>query len=139
MELDMPKARALVIAPDDADGEQVRTAVRHALEEAGVETFRLDSLTGASLGYETMRAILAADLIVADLTRHNPSVLYNLGYAHAFQRRTILLRSTESPPSDLPSELEGSFYIPYDPRNLEKLKKNVHFVALKHTECGVER
>jgi hypothetical protein len=46
--------------------------------------------------------ILRADLIIAELTDTNPNVLYELGYAHALAKNTMLItQSEESVPFDL--------------------------------------
>lgn len=139
METDTTKVRGLVIAPFDTEGQRLQEIVVSALTEIGVETFRLENLpSGASLANAIMHAIRAADLIFVDVTRYNPNVFYELGYAHGLRRRTILLRSTESPFSALPSDLHGFFYIPYDPANPQRLKEDVQRAAARHAECGVQ-
>ena len=46
--------------------------------------------------------ILRSDLVIADLTGRNPNVFYELGYAHALNKNTILLtKSIEDVPFDL--------------------------------------
>lgn len=46
--------------------------------------------------------VLRADLIVADLTGRNPNVFYELGYAHALYKTTVLItQSIEDVPFDL--------------------------------------
>jgi hypothetical protein len=46
--------------------------------------------------------ILRADLVIADLTGRNPNVFYELGYAHAQNKNTILLtQSIDDVPFDL--------------------------------------
>jgi len=46
--------------------------------------------------------ILRADLIIADLTGRNPNVFYELGYAHALNKNTILItQSIDDVPFDL--------------------------------------
>jgi nucleoside 2-deoxyribosyltransferase len=45
---------------------------------------------------------MRADLIVADLTGRNPNVFYELGYAHALGKRTLLLtQKIDDVPFDL--------------------------------------
>jgi hypothetical protein len=49
-----------------------------------------------------LEQILRADLIIADLTGRNPDVFYELGYAHAVHKNTILItQSIEDVPFDL--------------------------------------
>ena len=46
--------------------------------------------------------ILRADLIIADLTGRNPNVFYELGYAHALHKNTVLItQSIDDVPFDL--------------------------------------
>jgi len=46
--------------------------------------------------------VLRADLIIADLTGRNPNVFYELGYAHALHKNSILItQSIEDVPFDL--------------------------------------
>jgi len=54
--------------------------------------------------------MLEADIVIADLTDLNPNVLYELGVAHSFDKKTIVL--TRNPISDLPFDLS-----PYKARN----------------------
>ena len=50
----------------------------------------------------TWEQILRADLIIADLTKKNANVFYELGYAHALGKNTIpLTQSIEDVPFDL--------------------------------------
>jgi hypothetical protein len=130
--------RGLVITPLDPQGQIVRETVVDALEEIGVGTFRLDNLSpGARWADAISRAIQAADLIFVDITHHNPNILYELGYAHALRKRTIILVNAQSG-TLLPSDLQGFFYIPYDSGDLVRLREDVRWVALRHAECAVE-
>jgi len=45
---------------------------------------------------EVVKAIGTADLVIADITGHNPSVMYELGLAHAFRRETIAIKCVEN-------------------------------------------
>jgi len=134
----MDKARALVLAPSDAAGQRVRDTVRRALEELGIQTFRLDDLTaGASLVNAITDAIQASDFIVVAITRHNPNMFYELGYAHALRKPTILLMSSESD-SPVPSDLRNLLYVAYDPQDLRSLKDEVRRLARMYAGVGVE-
>ena len=75
---------------------------------------------GAVLTVAILGAIREADLIIADVTRQDPNVLYELGFAEALRKPTILLVSIQSG-SGLPSDLTGLQYIMYDPANLDRL------------------
>lgn len=58
------------------------------------------SLTAGRISEEITNFIKGADIIIADITLHNPNVFYELGFAHACARKAILLR--EIPGDDTP-------------------------------------
>jgi nucleoside 2-deoxyribosyltransferase len=51
--------------------------------------------------------------------------MYELGFAHALRKPTILLASTKSDDSKLPADLTGFRYLLYDPANLRMLTELV--------------
>ena len=121
--------KGLVLTPLDTAGKLVSDTVRRALTEVGVETFRFDQLSpGVSLVNAISDAIKASDFIVVDLTRNHPNVLYELGFAHALRKSTILLMSSDSN-SSIPSALAGFQYLVYDPQNLSLLNDHVKRAA----------
>lgn len=119
------RIRGLVITPYDSAGQRVSDTVHRALDEIGVETFRFDQLSpGVSLVNAVTDAIKSSDFIVIDITRSNPNVFYELGFAHALRKSTILLMSLESG-SHMPDALAGFQYLVYDPQNFSSLKEQV--------------
>jgi hypothetical protein len=56
------------------------------------------------------RQIEAADIIIADMTRQNPNVFYEVGYAHAKGKLCILLTSNAD---DIPFDLKHQRHIVY--------------------------
>ena len=60
----------------------------------------------------TMERILRADLLIADLTGKNPNVFYELGFAHAHAKNTILITRSLK---DIPFDLRHRQLIEYDP------------------------
>jgi nucleoside 2-deoxyribosyltransferase len=135
----MRTAKSLIIVPFDEHGEQVLHSLRGALEEIGVDVFRLDNIRpGASWANAVTDAIRSSDFIVADVTRQNPNVYYELGLAHALRKPTILLMSSESG-SRLPSDLSGFNYIVYEPDNLHELTERVKHTARAFVLAGGAR
>jgi len=123
------KTRGLVIAPFDAAGRRVLDAVRRALEEIEIEVFRLDNIAAGALWANAITdAVRSCDLLVVDVTRQNPNVFYELGFAHAMRKPTILIASSEATGS-LPSDLAGFPYIVYEPGNLRGLVDRVQRAA----------
>lgn len=125
----MRQLRSLVIAPFDAAGQRVLDAVARALRELGVEVFSFDNVApGASLANAITDAVRSSDFLVADVSRQNPNVFYELGLAHALRKPTILIASAEAQ-GGLPSDLAGFQYIVYEPNNLRSLVNHVQRAA----------
>lgn len=123
------RARSVVITPFDAAGARVLDAVRRALEEIGVEVFRFDQITAGALWANAITdAMRSSDFVVVDVTRQNPNVFYELGFAHALRKPTILISSSEAIGA-LPSDLAGFQYIVYEPSNLRVLVNHVQRAA----------
>ena len=118
----MQNPHVFVVAPFDPEGRRVQDIVRRAIEEVGFSVVQNSEAVnpGAELTSSILDAIRDADFIVADVSRQNPNVLYEVGYAHALRKPTILLVSLKSD-SGLPSDLAGLQYITYDPANLGRL------------------
>src|SRR5205085_241728 len=81
-------------------------------------------------------AIQEADLIVADVSRKNANVLYELGFAHALRKPTLLLLSTDEK-GDMPFDLAGYQMITYDPRNLLPLRRQIQLILDYQQSRGV--
>ena len=114
--------RAMVITPFDSKGQRVFDTVVRTLTELGVEVFRLDWIpAGSNITNEIVGAIDSADFVVVDVSRQNPSVMYELGYAHGLRKPTILLLSQDNE-GKMPSELSGNLYLVYDHNNLGMLR-----------------
>jgi predicted nucleotide-binding protein len=113
--------KALLISAADPSAQPLRDAVRKALQSAGIDLATPDFDPGASLADVITDAIASADLVIADISKANPNVFYELGYAHALRKNTILLVSKDASPK-LPSDLIGTFYRTYDPDHPEELE-----------------
>jgi hypothetical protein len=117
----MRKPRSLIIAPFDDGGVRVQEALGRALEKLDIEVARFDHLSpGAVLANAVTDAIKSADFIVADVTNQSEWVLYELGFAHAMRKPTVLIASAQSK-TGLPSNLSGFSFIVYEPDDLEGL------------------
>lgn len=121
----MRKGRSLIIVPFDKRGERVLDTIRRALTELGVEVSHLGSLAaGNSWATSITDAIRATDFLVVDVTRQNPNVMYELGFAHALRKPTILIVASEEGTS-VPSDLAGFIYIVYEESDLRSLAVSV--------------
>lgn len=120
--------RCVVIAPMDAAGARIGEAVARGVRQAGFQVFESPDMRGKSIMSGMIEAIRGASLVVADVTRGNPNVLYEVGFAHASRVPTILLVDTEST-SKLPVDLPGQVYTPYSSADLRQLVDTVNKAA----------
>jgi hypothetical protein len=74
--------------------------------ELGIDITRSDrESTPGPVGHQIIRSLTTADVVVADVTGRNPNVNYELGVAHSFARRLVMLiDSTKSLPFDTQGE-----------------------------------
>jgi len=79
--------------------------IKPTLEAEGCIVKRADEFTShQNILKDIISGIFNADLIIADLTEHNPNVYYELGVAHSLNKPAILLtRDIKNLPFDLAS------------------------------------
>ena len=97
-------SNAFVIMPFDEELNSVYTDfIKPVLEAAGFQVERADDIESQqSILKDIVNKISQDDLIVADLTNLNPNVFYELGIAHALEKRVILLtQDVDEVPFDL--------------------------------------
>jgi hypothetical protein len=87
------KPRAFVVMqfaePYDTFYKEV---IQKQAESAGFEVFRIDEKAGPGVIFQDIqREIEQAEVVIAEITPANPNVFYELGYAHALGKPTILL------------------------------------------------
>jgi hypothetical protein len=118
-------ATCVILTPHDPVGTLIKNAIQQAMAKIEVNALLLeDYRPGAAWVKAVTDAIKFSAFIIVDISQQDPNVMYELGYAHALRKPTILLMSLDSklPP---PSDLEGILYITYDPKNLQSLKEEV--------------
>jgi hypothetical protein len=117
----LSRLRSIIIAPMDPEGRRVHDTATRALRELGIGTYDFAHLqTGTSLVNAIINAIRSSDFVIADVTRQSPNVIYEVGFAHALAKPTILLVDGTST-SSVPSFLAGFIYHIYDSKNLHSL------------------
>jgi hypothetical protein len=95
----------------DIDFDQIyESAMRPALEDAGMEAVRADlEQTGGIIHKAMFERLLLCDYAVADLTTANANVFYELGVRHATRPRTTV------------AVFAGSHELPFDVRYLRSM------------------
>jgi hypothetical protein len=108
--------QALVLS--SFENRKIVPVVKAALADSGIETISLDEaiLPGAMWASAISDAIHRADLVVVDLSTENPNIMYELGFAHALRKPTIIVASRDSI-SKIPSDLAGFSYLFYNPQD----------------------
>lgn len=82
-----------------------REVIQHQAEAAGFEVIRIDEKPGPGIIFQDIqREIEQAEIVIAEITPENPNVFYELGYAHALGKPTILLAQRES---ELPFDIRS--------------------------------
>ncbi|WP_235581685.1 hypothetical protein [Rhodococcus sp. Leaf278] len=112
-----------MISPIGAVGSDTHTKallaleyiIKKALPEEEFEIRRADfEHAPDSITQLVVKRIIEADLIVADLTGHNPNVFYELAIAHSFKRPVVII-TTEGTPA--PFDITDQRYISYNLAN----------------------
>jgi hypothetical protein len=108
--------------------------IKPVAESIGFDAFRADDVFKPGIILQDIiRSIVTCDVIVAEVTPANPNVFYELGYAHAIQKPTILLAEKPTDPAKhLPFDISGFRVIFYD--NTIKGKRSVEASLREHLQ-----
>jgi tetratricopeptide (TPR) repeat protein len=149
------KPHAFVAMPfgtkPDADGRDIdfnrvfAELLRPALEAAGCEVFRADNEQRAGdIRTDMFQELLAADLVLADLTIDNPNVWYELGVRHALRARGVVL--VQGPRKTSPFDIYTDRKVRYslkdgapDPATLEADRASIAAMARATLEANTRR
>ncbi len=100
--------------------DDVLMAIKDTCNDLNINVFRADELLGSYLIIDDIIAsIKKSDIIIADITIRNTNVYYELGYAHALNKNTILVAQKGA---IIPFDISGFRYITYG-LNYIKIKK----------------
>ena len=110
----MPKC--FIIQPFDSGGKfdkRFNDIYKPALKEVGLEPYRVDQDPDADILIKSIEeGIRDATICFADITRDNPNVWYELGYANATRCPVILVCSTKR--EKFPFDIQHRKIIQYD-------------------------
>jgi hypothetical protein len=107
------KPKAFVVMQFSEPYNSLYTEVIKPVSEAmGLEAYRADDVNKPGIILQDIvRGILEAEVIIAEITPVNANVFYELGYAHALQKPTILLAEGRS---ELPFDIRSFRCVFYD-------------------------
>ena len=107
-----PKPFCFVLMPFSDEFDDVyQIGIKAVCDEAGAYSERVDEqIFHESILDRLYDQIAKADFIVADMTGRNENVFYEVGYAHALGKRTILLTQKAD---DIPFDLKHYPHVIY--------------------------
>jgi hypothetical protein len=113
--MQIPKPICFVVMPFSAEMHYFYLYVKKHIEERhNLLCERADDRVATSPISEKVRTMIQkADVILADCTGRNPNVFYEVGLAHAFERKTILITRDAAEP--VPTDVRQFEFIKYDP------------------------
>jgi hypothetical protein len=128
----MASKTCFIIAPIGADGSQTRRrsdqlcrhVLKPVLENCGYTSIqRADEVTTPGLiGAQIIRSLTTAELVIADLTDHNPNVFYELAVRHTTTKPAVQVIEYDKPlPFDV-AQLRTIKYNLNDPDAIEQCK-----------------
>src|SRR3990167_4710279 len=135
MRKNMTQKTAFVLMPFKEDLKEVYDfLISDSLSQAGYKPTRADDIKSQSnILEDIIQSIAHSDLIVADLTGANANVYYELGIAHALQRKVILMTQEIS---ELPFDLRSYRVISYSTHfsKMNQAKKELYDLAIEAYE-----
>lgn len=131
--------RVFVISPIGKVGSEPYRKANYALKfifrmaltpEEGWNLHRADEGNSPdSIGQHVIKNIAEADLVIADLTDHNPNVFYELAIAHAWRKPVVhLISEGEIVPFDI-ADMRTIFYDITDLESVETTKETLRRYA----------
>ncbi len=108
--------------------------IKPVSSEMGLEAYRADDVYKPGIILQDIiKGIVESEVIIAEITPQSPNVFYELGYAHALEKNTILLAEREH---RLPFDVQSYRCIFYD--NTIRGKREVEEYLRKHLSNIVE-
>ena len=107
--------KVFVVMPFSKEfGDVYRYGIKPACEAAGAQCIRVDEqiFTEGILDH-IYQQIDSADLVVGEMSLHNPNVDHEIGYAKGRRKKVLLIARNAS---DIPFDLRGYRHIIYDSR-----------------------
>ena len=115
------RKRVFVIMPFGGEFDAIyEEIIQEPFADAGYDVIRADAIRGSeNILSSIIKLLNASELIVADLSTANPNVLYELGIAHALNKKVILIVQIIE---DLPFDLRSYRFIEYGKNQISKMR-----------------
>jgi hypothetical protein len=115
--------------------EAARAAVARGVHDSGAIMLRLEEyMVDAEWQRWLVHTVRRASVVLADVTDHNPFVMYELGLAHARQLPTLLIVDTRN--ERVSATVLGTPFLPYDVDHLPGFESRLA-TALARLTTGV--
>lgn len=130
--------RCFITTPFSEDFRNIRRIIADALRDVEIEPIMFEETIplGTTIFEAVQQVIERADLIIADLTRSNPNVLYEVGYAHALSKPILFIVQREV--GRVPSDIAGYLYLVYEPSRPDELKRAIWTWVTRYMSKGEE-
>ena len=126
-------ARSFIVMPFSGPfNDLYKEVIIPVCDKNGILAFRADDVFKPGIiMQDIIQALVESDIIIAEISSENPNVYYEIGYAHALGKPTILLAEKSS---KLPFDISGYRVIFYDnsiggkpevEKNLERHLNNI--------------
>lgn len=134
-----PKRFCFVLMPFSDDFKDIyEIAIKEACHNGGAHCERVDDqdFHETSIFQRIINQISQADFIIADMSGKNANVFYEVGYAHALDKPTVLLTNNAS---DIPFDLKHFPHLVYDRNQIAKLREMLTKKVKWYVENPVEK
>lgn len=135
IEVETKRPKAFIVMQFTEDYNQLyKEVIKPICEDFGLDCERADEFyTSTPIIADVIKSIINSSLIIADITPDNPNVYYEVGYAHAINKPTILLCDRKKR-EKLPFDISGFRTLFYEDsisgksiveKNLRKFLENI--------------
>ena len=94
-----PNTAFVMMTIDDSipELEDIRTGIKEVFDEFGIEAITADEIEHEGVITDRILSeIETSEFLIADLTHERPNVYYEIGHAHALNKRVILVRKKDT-------------------------------------------
>lgn len=128
----MQKGYLFVIMPmneTDPYLEDTLDAIKTVSKKLNLNAERIDDIPSKTITEQMLSSIRVAEFVVADLTIERPNCYYEVGYAHAFGKKTILIAREGT---NIHFDLKGHQVLFYKNATQLKTKLEEHILKIKN-------